>query len=86
MYQGFDSSDTGVEVERPGSISHHITPLELGGTDEYRNLVIVHKDIHLLFHATNAELIATLKAKLNLDQKQLDRVNKFRLKAGRAKI
>ena len=27
MYQGFDSSDTGVEVERPGSISHHITPL-----------------------------------------------------------
>ena len=65
---------------------HHITPLELGGTDEYRNLVIVHKDIHLLFHATNAELIATLKAKLNLDQKQLDRVNKFRLKAGRAKI
>ena len=65
---------------------HHITPLELGGTDEYRNLVIVHKDIHLLFHATNAELIVTLKAKLNLDQKQLDRVNKFRLKAGRAKI
>lgn len=28
MYQGFDSSDTGLEAERPDSISHHITPLD----------------------------------------------------------
>lgn len=65
---------------------HHIIPLEQGGTDEYKNLVIVHRNVHLLIHATDETLIDELKTLLKLDQKQIDKVNKYRLKAGRAKI
>ena len=61
-------------------------PLEQGGTDEYKNLVIVHRNVHLLIHATDEMLIAELKTLLKLDQKQIDKVNKYRLKAGRAQI
>lgn len=56
---------------------HHIIPLEQGGTDEYKNLVIVHRNVHLLIHATDETLIAELKTLLKLDQKQIDKVNKL---------
>ncbi len=57
---------------------HHKLPRYLGGTDEYKNLVIVCEDIHRLIHATNPETIREYLSKLNLDAKQLKKLNKFR--------
>ena len=31
---------------------HHKLPRNMGGTDEFSNLVIIHKDVHRLIHAT----------------------------------
>ena len=31
---------------------HHKVPVSLGGDDSYQNLVIVHKEVHKLIHAT----------------------------------
>ena len=57
---------------------HHKRPRYLGGTDEYKNLVIVCEDVHRLIHATNPETIRKYMGKLNLDAKQLKKLNKFR--------
>ena len=57
---------------------HHIKPVSLGGTDEYRNLVGIHRDIHKLIHATTTETIVKYMNRLRLNGKQLEKVNKFR--------
>lgn len=63
---------------------HHIIPRHLGGDDKYSNLVLVHKDAHLLIHATQAETIdKILKAYPNINIKK---VNKFRQTAENAEI
>ncbi len=56
---------------------HHKLPRYLGGTDDYKNLVIVCEDVHRLIHATNPETIREYLSKLNLDAKQLKKLNKF---------
>ena len=45
---------------------HHKLPKHLGGTDEYKNLVIVCENIHRLIHATNPETIRKCMEKLKL--------------------
>lgn len=57
---------------------HHKLPKYLGGTDEYKNLAIVSEDVHRLIHATNPETIRKYLEKLNLDVKQLKKLEKFR--------
>lgn len=57
---------------------HHKLPRYLGGTDEYKNLVIVCEDIHRLVHATNPETIRKYMEKLNLTSKQLKKLEKLR--------
>lgn len=59
---------------------HHITPKHFGGTDQFNNLVIIHKWVHKLIHATNAETIQRYKTLLSLNVKQLDKVNTYRKK------
>lgn len=61
---------------------HHKKPVSQGGTDAYRNLVIVHKDIHKLIHATNCETITACLNKLNLNNSELQKLNKLRIMAG----
>lgn len=61
---------------------HHIQRITDGGTDEYKNLVIVHPDIHRLIHATQSDTIQKLLVKLNLSKEQIGKVNQFRLKVG----
>ena len=60
---------------------HHKLPKELGGTDEYQNLVIVSEDVHHLIHATNPETIRKYLEKLQLDNSQIKTLNKFRILA-----
>ena len=57
---------------------HHKLPKEIGGTDEYSNLVIVSEDIHRLIHATNPETIRKYLDKLKLKASQIKTLNKFR--------
>lgn len=60
---------------------HHKSPLKLGGTDEYSNLIFVTIDIHKLIHATNLDIIIELTQKLNLSDSQLEKLNRLRKKA-----
>jgi group II intron reverse transcriptase/maturase len=57
---------------------HHKRPKHLGGTDEYKNLVIVSEDVHRLIHSTNPETIRKYLDKLQLDAKQLKTLNNLR--------
>ncbi len=57
---------------------HHIKPLHKGGGDTYSNLLFVTDTVHRLLHATTEETIKSLLDSLNLDRKQLAKVNKFR--------
>lgn len=57
---------------------HHKLPREMGGTDKFDNLVIVHRDIHKLIHATTEKTIEKYMKIFQLDGKQLEKINKFR--------
>lgn len=69
---------TGIILELDDIHCHHIIPKEFGGNDKFENLVIVHKDIHILIHATDINTINSYIQKLNLNKKQIDKVNKYR--------
>ena len=65
---------------------HHKKPTSQGGTDEYNNLVIVHKDVHMLIHAVKPETIQAYLDKVKPNKSQLDKINKFRILAGNTAI
>ena len=57
---------------------HHKMAVFLGGDDSYGNLVLIDVDVHVLIHATREETIRKYLASLQLDEKQLNKVNKLR--------
>jgi RNA-directed DNA polymerase len=57
---------------------HHFIPSELGGNDGYDNLRIVHKLIHKLIHATRKETISKYMNLLQLNSRQLKKLNNYR--------
>lgn len=65
---------------------HHIKPRKDGGTDAYKNLIIVCKDVHKLIHATNPGTKAKYMARLKLDAIGLKKINKLRKKVGNIAI
>ena len=65
---------------------HHINPRYKGGMDEYENLVILSKTAHLLVRATDPALIKNLLALLQLNKKQMKKLNEFRAKYGTEEI
>ncbi len=65
---------------------HHKKPTSQGGTDEYQNLVIVHKDVHMLIHAVKSETIQAYLDKVKPNKSQLEKINKFRMSAGNPAI
>lgn len=78
---------TGKEFTSLESIHcHHITPKSKGGSDKYQNLVLVLLPVHKLIHATDSETISYYLRILALDDKQLSKVNNYRVKAGNFKI
>ena len=60
---------------------HHKIPVSKGGTDEYANLILVSKEVHMLIHASTQPVLAMYLKSLNLDEKQLEKLNKLRVKA-----
>ena len=65
---------------------HHKKPISQDGTDEYRNLVIVHVEVHKLIHAARQETIIAYLNRLNLTKSQLEKLNKLRILAGNPAI
>lgn len=65
---------------------HHKLPKQLGGTDEYENLVLVLPQVHRLIHATDEDTINKYLNLLNLDKAQIGKLNKYREKAKNAII
>ena len=65
---------------------HHKKPLSQGGTDEYKNLIIVHIDVHKLIHAAKPETIQAYLDIIKPDKSQLDKINKLRMLAGNPAI
>lgn len=61
---------------------HHINPRKFGGTDNYRNLVLVTNIVHKLIHATKLETINKYLSKVNLNEIEMNKLNKLRKKAG----
>lgn len=57
---------------------HHIKPKASGGTDEYKNLTIVSILVHRLIHATDLEIIRKYLNLLELSEKQIRKLNKYR--------
>ena len=75
-------SVTGEELLPHNVRCHHKLPLETGGTDNYSNLVLVTEDVHALIHATKAETIQTYLKTLQLNKKQMKKLNQLRQLAG----
>ena len=74
---------TGMEFQNLNDIHcHHKVPVTLGGTDRYQNLVIVHKDVHRLIHATLPETVTAYLERVKPTQTMLKKINKLRQKAG----
>lgn len=57
---------------------HHYIPIRYGGSDNFDNLRIIHKDIHILIHSTKGTTIKYYLNKLSLDKEQLERINQYR--------
>lgn len=73
---------TGIDLMPYDIRCHHKVPLENGGTDEYSNLVLVTEAVHILIHATLEETIQKYLKELQLNKKQLEKLNKLRKLAG----
>lgn len=65
---------------------HHLLPKYFGGTDEYKNLVLVNRKYHRLIHSNNAEEINHLLQNTNLNKKRKERLDLYREKAGNSSI
>ncbi|OON99588.1 MAG: group II intron reverse transcriptase/maturase [Epulopiscium sp. Nele67-Bin004] len=65
---------------------HHKIPRSKGGTDDYKNLIWLHSDIHKLIHATKDDTIKKYLELLSLDSKQLKKVNSLRVEVGNSII
>lgn len=61
---------------------HHKKPKSLGGTDDYSNLIWLTVNEHKLIHAKENETINKYLKILNLNKKELSKVNKLRKLAG----
>lgn len=60
---------------------HHKTPKYYGGNDSYENLIIVSDKIHILVHSSNERTIQKYLGMLNLNTKQMNKLNKLRAMA-----
>ncbi len=73
---------TGIHMEPHDIHCHHKVPVSQGGSDEYANLTLVRKEIHIVIHATSEPTIKEYLKSLNLDKKQMKKLNKLRTMAG----
>lgn len=64
---------------------YHKIPKQLGGKDDYSNLVFVTGEVHRLIHATN-NTISEHTTLLKLSEKQITKLNKLCVLAGLGEV
>lgn len=57
---------------------HHYLPVSLGGTDEFKNLRILNKSVHILIHATKVQTIKKYLDMLQLNPTAIKKINDYR--------
>ena len=72
---------TGIPMDSHDIHCHHKVPVSNGGSDEYANLILVSKAVHILIHASSEPTIEKYLKSLNLDNKQMEKLNKLRTMA-----
>ena len=72
---------TGIPMDSHDIHCHHKVPVSNGGSDEYANLILVSKAVHILIHASSEPTIEKYLKSLNLDNKQIEKLNKLRIMA-----
>lgn len=72
---------TGMELNINDIHCHHKIPVKNGGTDKYENLIIIHKYIHILIHATTQETIDKYKSMIKINEQSMIKLNKLRKEA-----
>ena len=65
---------------------HHKIPKYLGGTDEYQNLILITREVHILIHATREETINKILQNLKIGQTGIKKINKLRKLVGNNEI
>ena len=65
---------------------HHKIPKEIGGTDEYDNLIIIIEAVHILIHACLPDTINSYLKELSLNKSQVTKLNKLRKLVGNKAI
>ena len=69
---------TGKILELENINCHHKIPRDLGGKDNYENLILLHKDVHILIHAKEISTIKHYLNRLKINKSQLRKINKLR--------
>ncbi len=69
---------SGVKLTEENIYCHRILPAYKGGTDEYRNLMLVTKEVHTLLHEKNPAIVEEMKRRLSLTEKQWSKAAKLR--------
>lgn len=71
---------TGLFLQAQDVHCHHYIPLQLGGSDKFHNLRILHRDVHKLIHMTDIVKIDKLTKNLGITELMLQKINKYREK------
>lgn len=59
---------------------HHKKPVKDGGSDEYKNLVLIDVDVHKLIHAVKGNIVNKYLDLLKPNYNQRDKINRYRKK------
>lgn len=73
---------TGVFLQARDVHCHHYIPIHLGGDDTFKNLRILHKDIHTVIHQTDEMAIHSRLKGFNITKSMLKKLNTYREKCG----
>ena len=73
----FQCEITKTQLDLENLHCHHKKPKYLGGTDDYDNLIIIHKEVHKLIHAISEKTINKY-LKWITDKKILNKINTLR--------
>jgi RNA-directed DNA polymerase len=71
---------TGLFLQAQDVHCHHYIPIQLGGSDKFHNIRILHKDVHKLIHMTDTVKMNTLMGKLGITEPMIQKINKYREK------
>lgn len=69
---------SGIALDANQVDCHHKKPLSLGGDDSYQNLIIVSDAVHVLIHSNSERTIKKYLNDLQLNSKQLAKLNNLR--------